>query len=123
MAKKTKENYVVRVVMKCKKEITPKKFLVFNDEVHKVMDELQDAYEGKITVYDGPNASVTGYVYVMLEIDPEFAKKNLYFNRKFAPDKYLGFYMSRVARKLRKKYRYFETHFDYGMFKYTIDWY
>lgn len=120
MTKKNKD-YVVRIIMECKKEITPKKFLVFNNEVHAAMDELQDVYEGKITVYDGPDASITGRVYIMLEIDPEFAKKNLYFNRRFAPDKYLGFYMSRIARKLRKKYKYFETRFDYGMFTYKME--
>ena len=121
MVKKTKDNYVVHVIMKCKKEMTPKKFLVFNNEVHNVMDELQNAYEGEITVYDGPDATATGCVYIVLEIDPEFARKNLYFNRKFAPEKYLGFYMSRVARKLRKKYRYFATRYQYGMFTYVID--
>lgn len=120
MAKNNKD-YVVRIIMECKKEITPKKFLVFNNEVHAAMDELQDAYEGKITVYDGPDTSINGGVYIMLDIDPEFAKKNLYFNRKFAPDKYLGFYMSRIARKLRKKYKYFEMRFDYGMFTYKME--
>lgn len=122
MAKKTKENYVVRVIMECKKEITPAKFLIFDREIHNAMNELQITYEGSISVYDGPKSSVDGCVYMILEIDPAFAKKNLYFNRKFAPDKYLGFYMSRAARKLRKKYRYFETHFNYGMFNYVIDW-
>lgn len=54
-------------------------------------------------------------------IDPKFAKEHMYFDGKFAPERYMGAYLSRVARRLFRMHdqkwiaRYF---WDPGMFKY-----
>ena len=123
----------VYINMHLKKQITPKK----EDCVHKAMmealDDLEDTYREYIRVtpsglvfVNNPKNSIFvsdskyGFIALHIQVEQSFAREHLYFNKKFAPEKYLGFYMSRVARKLCKKYKYFSTVFRTGMFTYEF---
>ena len=111
----------VHFTMKFKKPIkTGKEAVIFN-AVRESFVKLEHDYMPNIEtemihgMFD--NYVFTGTIYVT----KKFAKKNLYFNRKFSPEKYLGFYLSRLARNLRKKDKYFATKFNHGgMFTYEF---
>lgn len=129
MAKKNKVaipvvNYTVGIyfTMKSKKPIKPSKEAVVFNAMRESFIKLERDYisDIEVEIYHWnalPDEYVcTGVIYVT----KKFAKDHLYFNRKFAPEKYLGFYLSRLARTLRKKDKYFATKFNYGMFTYEF---
>jgi hypothetical protein len=113
----------VHFTMRSKKPIKPGKEAVIFNAMRESFIKLEHDYIPDIeveihhcsTLPDG--YACTGAIYVT----KEFARDHLFFNRKFSPEKYLGFYLSRLARNLRKKDKYFATKFNYGgMFTYEF---
>ena len=123
MAKKNKPIEVF-VCMTLKKPL-PKKLLPFGfmlgREACKAVASIEDDYP-EIKVADVSHSlTYTGNVDVCFFIDSEFAKKNMYYDGHFAPEKYIGFYLSRVARRLRKDYPGVAKYYwEPGMFDYEF---
>ncbi len=130
MAKKNKtavpvvdDVLIVCFTMKFKKPIKPGKEAVIFNAMRESFVKLEHDYIPDIEteIHHGifyiNHNMCTGVIYVT----KKFAKDHLYFNRKFSPEKYLGFYLSRLARNLRKKDKYFATKFNCGgMFTYEF---
>lgn len=130
MAKKNKittpginDVLTVRFVMILKKPINPSKDTAVFNALFKSFVKLERDYIPDIetelyhfgVLFDEFRCSGA------IHITKKFAKDHLYFNRKFSPEKYLGFYLSRVARNLRKTDKYFATKFSSGgMFTYEF---
>ena len=118
-------NYTVGIyfTMKSKKPIKPGKDAVIFNAMRESFIKLEDDYVPGIEV-EIDHCKVLPDEYVcsgVIYVTKKFAKDHLYFNRKFSPEKYLGFYLSRLARNLRKKDKYFATKFNHGgMFTYEF---
>ena len=86
--------------------------------IDKALADLEKDYPQDIMV-DTWFFSRSGRVlYVFLSVSRDFAKEHLKCGDYWAPEKYLGYYLSRVARRLRNSDRYFEKCFKDGMFTY-----
>lgn len=118
-------NYTVGIyfTMKSKKPIKPGKEAVVFNAMRESFIKLEHDYipDIEVEIYHS-NALPDGYVCTgVIYVTKKFAKDHLYFNRKFSPEKYLGFYLSRLARNLCKKDKYFATKFNHGgMFTYEF---
>ena len=113
----------INFVMKSKKPIKAGKEIVIFNAMRESFVKLEHDYVPDIEVeIHHCNALSDGYVCTgVIYVTKKFTKDHLYFNRKFAPEKYLGFYLSRLARNLRKKDKYFATKFNHGgMFTYDF---
>ena len=123
-AKRRKKYHKVSIVMELKKPINSfKKIDKANRIISEALEEMTIDYEGSIIVSERSIPMIgypTDYLYIELEIEESFAKKNMFFNRRFAPEKYLGFYLSRIARKLKKSDRYFAKTLGASVFSYTF---
>lgn len=57
-------------------------------------------------------------IFVFLRVSRDFAEDHLKYGDYWAPEKYLGYYLSRVARRIRKSNRFLADYFKDGMFNY-----
>lgn len=108
------------VCMKFKKPVKRAKEVTVISALGKSCAGLTDKYT------PGMCTDVCGYypefneISVTLYVKKSFAMKHFRYDNQWAPEKYLGYYLSRVARKLRKADEYFERRFDTGMFEYEF---
>ena len=127
MAKKNKidipvVNNIVAVnfIMKFKRPVRRSKEAVIFNAMRESFLKLEHDYipDIEVEIYSMlKEGSCSGTIYVT----KKFALEHLCFDGKYSPEKYLGFYLSRLARNLRKKDKYFATTFDCGgMFTYRF---
>lgn len=111
----------VHFTMRFKKPIRPGKEAVIFNAMRESFIKLEYDYIPDIET-EIRSPLISNYAYIgTIYVTKKFARDHLYFNRKFAPEKYLGFYLSRLARNLHKKDKYFATKFNYGgMFTYEF---
>lgn len=121
---KNKKKIVLEVGMEMKGDI-PEKILckdydkIFKSIIDSVSSINKDYPEIEFPIIK-PYLSV-GKIFIAICINKDFAKENLYFNGKFAPERYLGFYLSRVSRRLKKSDKRLAKHFfKPGMFTYKF---
>ena len=120
--KRTSEPIELHVKMTLKKPFPiNKNSLVINKRVKNIILSIEDDYP-EIHVNNMSIAfRVSDTIDCEFTIDPKFAKKNMYYNGKFNPERYMGAYLSRVARRMLKMSdqkwlaRYF---WEPGMFAY-----
>ena len=86
--------------------------------INKALADLTKDYPKDIVVTGWFFSATRQVVYVFLRVSRSFAKKNLKYGDYWAPEKYLGRYLSRVARRIRNSDQHFEKYFKDGMFKY-----
>ena len=125
--KKNKKKIVLEACMELKDNI-PEKMLckdydkIFKSIIDSVLSINKDYPEMDIQIVK-PYLSV-GKIFIAICIDEDFAKENLYSNEKFAPERYLGFYLSRVSRRLKKSNKRLAKYFfKPGMFTYAYSIY
>ena len=108
----------ITVIMKFKKPVNIHDLRPLIPYIDKALADLAKDYPDDIIV-DGWLFSATrvGLLYVFLSVSRDFAKKNLKYGDYWAPEKYLGRYLSRVARRIRKSDPSFAKSFKDGMFK------
>lgn len=126
MAKKNKiavpdvDNICINFVMKFKRPVRSGKEAVIFNAMRESFLNLERDYMPNIEV-EIYNVFKEDSCFGTIYVTKKFAEDHLYFNREFSPEKYLGFYLSRLARNLRKKDRYFATKFNCGgMFTYEF---
>ena len=92
-----------------------------NSNIRNIIYGIEDDYP-EIKVYKVTSVlQISDTIDICLDIDLDFAKKNMYFDGKFDPERYLGFYFSRVARRLRKKFPALTKYYwEPGMFAYEF---
>lgn len=121
---KTRKKIVLEVCMELKDDIPEKILCKDYDKILKnitdsVLSINKDYPEMEIQIVK-PYLSA-GKIFIAMRINNDFAKENLYFNGKFAPERYLGFYLSRVSRRLKKSdKRLAKYFFKPGMFSYKF---
>lgn len=98
-----------------------KNSLVISKRVKNIILSIEDDYP-EIHVNNMSIAfRVSDTIDCEFTIDPKFAKENMYHDGKFNPERYMGSYLSRVARRMLKMSdqkwlaRYF---WEPGMFDY-----
>lgn len=119
--KRVKKYYKVVVMMDFKKPISFNKINKANLIISEALENLEFDYYGSIKIWGGSYPVIgypTDYLYIVFGIEESFAKKNMFYNRRFAPEKYLGYYLSRIARKLKKSDRYFAKTLGPSVFQY-----
>lgn len=87
--------------------------------IDKALADLAKDYPEDIVVKGWFFSATRQVLYVFLNVSRDFAKKNLKYGDYWAPEKYLGRYLSRIARRIRNSDRHFEKYFKDGMFKYS----
>lgn len=122
---KNRKKIVLEACMELKDNI-PVKILykdydkIFRSIVDSVLSINKDYPEIEIHIVKPYLLDNVGKIFVAICIDKDFAKENLYFNGKFAPERYLGFYLSRVSRRLKKSNKRLAKYFfKPGMFTYA----
>lgn len=123
MAKKSKK-MVLEAIMELKDDIPEKILYEDYDDILKSITfsvlSINKDYPKIETQIVAPYLS-SGKIIIAFYIDEDFAKEHLYFDRMFAPEKYLGFYLSRVARRLKKSNKRLAKYFyKPGMFSYRF---
>ena len=119
---KIKKKIVLEVCMTFKDDI-PEKILY--KDYDKILRSITDSVLSVSKDYPDIEVQIVkpyltvGKIFMAIRVDKDFAKENLYFNGKFAPESYLGFYLSRVSRRLKKSNKRLAKHFfKPGMFTY-----
>lgn len=120
MRKKTSEPIKLYVRMTLKKPFPKNKpgYLISRDTI-RIIRGIHKDYPGIVVDYVHSAVNVSDTIECCLLIDRKFARENLYFNGVFDPGRYMSFYLSRVARRLKKSNKWLARYFyTPGMFDY-----
>ena len=109
----------IAVAMRFKKTVNRPEVDLTTPYIDKALNDLTKDYPDDIIVDAWYFSATRSVIYVFLSVSRDFAKKNLKYGDYWAPEKYLGRYLSRVARRIRNSDRHFEKYFKDGMFKYS----
>ena len=93
----------IAVAMRFKKTVNRPEVDLTTPYIDKALNDLTKDYPDDIIVDAWYFSATRSVIYVFL----------------WAPEKYLGRYLSRVARRIRNSDRHFEKYFKDGMFKYS----
>lgn len=125
MRKKKSEVFDVVVTMTLKKPISQSRYFpnritmskMACRAIHSIQDDYPEIVVDDVTVAFG----VSDTIDIRLLIDRDFAFENMCINGYFEPDSFLGYYLSRVARKLKKTSKSLNRYYgSTGMFKYKF---
>lgn len=108
----------ITVVMKFKKPVNIHDLRPLTPYIDKALADLAKDYPDDIIIdgwFFSPNR--LGLLYVTLSVSRDFVRENLGYGDWWAPEKYLGYYLSRIARRIRKSDPSFAKRFKDGMFK------
>ena len=113
----------ITVVMKFKKPVSKHDANLTTHYIDKALGDLEKAYPQDIINKGWFFSSSHRIIYVSLYVSQSFFEERLTYGDWWAPEKYLGYYLSRIARRIRKSDRFFEKYFKDGMFSYRYIYY
>lgn len=124
MRKKKSEPIDVVVEMTLKKPISRYRYLncltmsrIARYAIYSIQDDYPEIVVDDITVAFGVSKTID----IRLLIDRDFAAKHMSINGCFEPASFLGYYLSRVARKLKKTNKCLNRYYgNTGMFNYEF---